>query len=85
MNWWNMFNARVIGKNKSVFSGLGSNAKFSGILLFIAVVTILVVQFGGEFFQTEPLSLNIWLMIFALTSPVVIVRELYFQLIGKKK
>jgi len=85
MNWWNMFNARVIGKNKSVFSGLGSNAKFTGILLFIAVVTILVVQFGGEFFQTEPLSLNIWLMIFALTSPVVIVRELYFQLFGKKK
>ena len=32
LNWWNMFNARVIGKNKSLFDGLGKNMKFIGIM-----------------------------------------------------
>ncbi len=85
INLWNMFNARVIGKNKSVFSGLGSNFKFTGILLFILAVTILLVQVGGEVFHTHPLSWKTWLTIILVTSPVMIVRELYFQLFGKKK
>ncbi len=85
INLWNMFNARVIGKNKSVFSGLKSNYKFTGILLFILAVTILLVQFGGEVFQTHPLSWKTWLTIILVTSPVMIVREIYFQLFGKNK
>jgi Ca2+-transporting ATPase len=85
INWWNMFNARVVGKNKSIFNGLLKNSKFIGILVFILVVTIIIVQVGGEVFSTEPLSLNTWLTIILVTSPVCWVRELYFQLIGKRK
>ena len=85
INWWNMFNARVIGKNKSIFSGLFNNSKFIGILIFILAVTILIVQVGGEVFQTEPLDTKTWLWIILLTSPIAWVRELYFQLIGKRK
>jgi Ca2+-transporting ATPase len=84
LNWWNMFNARVIGKNKSLFDGLGKNKKFTGIMAFILVVTIVMVQIGGDVFRTEPLSWETWMWILLITSPVVIVRELYFQLIGKK-
>jgi Ca2+-transporting ATPase len=84
LNWWNMFNARVIGKNKSLFDGLGKNKKFTGIMAFILVVTIIMVQVGGDVFRTEPLSWETWMWILLITSPVVIVRELYFQLIGKK-
>ena len=80
LNWWNMFNARVIGKNKSIFAGLGKNLKFTGILALILAVTILIVQVGGEVFQTHPLSWQTWLTIILATSPVVIVRELYFQI-----
>ena len=83
INWWNMFNARVIGKNKSVFSGLFNNLKFVGILVFILVVTILIVQYGGKAFNTEALSLNTWLAIILITSPICIVKELYYQLISK--
>lgn len=83
-NWWNMFNARVIGKNKSLFDGLGKNGKFSGIMALILVVTIIMVQIGGEVFRTEPLSWQTWGLILLVTSPVVIVRELYFQLFGKE-
>ena len=85
LNWWNMFNARVIGKNRSIFSGLGKNIKFTGIIGLILIVTILIVQLGGEVFQTHALSWQTWVTIILVTSPVVIVRELYFQLIGKNK
>ena len=84
LNWWNMFNARVIGKNKSVFDGLGRNAKFTGIMALILIVTIVMVQVGGDVFRTEPLSWKTWGWILLVTSPVVIVRELYYQLIGKR-
>ena len=84
LNWWNMFNARVIGKNKSVFDGLGRNAKFTGIMALILIVTIVMVQVGGDVFRTEPLSWKIWGWILLVTSPVVLVRELYYQLIGKR-
>ena len=85
INWWNMFNARVIGKNKSIFSGLFDNSKFIGIMVFILAVTILIVQVGGEVFQTQPLDTKTWLWIILLTSPIAWVRELYFQVIGKRK
>ena len=80
-----MFNARVIGKNHSIFEGLGKNLRFTGIIGLILIVTILIVQLGGEVFQTHALSWQTWLTIILITSPVVIVRELYFQLIGKNK
>ena len=85
INWWNMFNARVIGKNKSVFDGLTKNGKFTGILAFVLVATILIVQLGGKVFQTEPLSFSTWISLILITSPVMIFKEIYFQLFGKKR
>lgn len=84
LNWWNMFNARVIGKGKSIFSGIADNSKFYGIMILIAVVTVLMVQWGGEVFRTQPLSLSEWLMIMCATSPVVIVREVVYQLKARR-
>lgn len=84
LNWWNMFNARVIGKDKSVFSGLFQNSKFYGIMAFILVVTILMVQLGGKVFRTEPLTLITWLEIVLITSPVMWVKELWFRLFKKR-
>lgn len=85
INWWNMYNARVIGKNKPLIEGLNKNPKFVGILISILVITIIMVQFGGEVFRTEPLSWQTWLMIIVSTSPIVIVREIYYQLVTKRK
>lgn len=85
INWWNLFNARVIGKHKSSFKGLGSNAKFSSVSIAILLLTILIVQYGGEVFQTHPLDLETWLWIIVCTSPVAILRELWFWVCDKKK
>ncbi len=85
LNVWNMFNARVIGKNKSIFAGLGRNPKFLGIIALVVVATWGVVQFGGEMFSTEPLTWGTWGWIVLLTSPVMILRELYFQTAGRHR
>ena len=77
LNWWNMFNARVIGKNKSLFDGLGRNPKFTGIMALILIVTVAMVQFGGEVFRTEPLSWRTWGLILLVTSPVALVPEVF--------
>lgn len=84
LNWWNLFNARVIGKNKSIFDGLGRNMKFISVALCILFVTIVIVQIGGEVFQTVPLSWQTWGYIILFTSPVMIVRELWYRLISRK-
>lgn len=80
LNWWNLFNARVIGKGMSVFSHLGRNPKFIGVAALVLIATIFIVQVGGEVFQTHPLDTRTWIMILLITSPVMIVRELWYQL-----
>ncbi len=85
INWWNLFNARVIGKYKSIFTDLGKNPKFTWVSISILVLTILIVQYGGEVFQTHPLSLKTWIYILLATSPVVIFRELWYLLLNKRK
>ena len=46
------------------------------IAVAILVGQILIVQFGGEVFRTQPLSLSQWGWIILLTSPVLWVGEL---------
>lgn len=82
-NWWNFFYARVIGKNKSLFNKLFKNKRFIFITLTVLVGTILIVQFGGKVFQTQPLDFMTWVKVIAVTSPICFIRELVFQI--KKK
>lgn len=84
LQWWNLFNARVFGQNRSIFNGLGKNWAFTGIASIIIIGQILIVQFGGEMFRTEPLSLSKWLLIIGITSPVLLVREIFYQITKKK-
>jgi Ca2+-transporting ATPase len=75
LQWWNLFNARVFGQNRSIFDNLGSNWAFTGIALVILLGQFLIVQFGGEMFRTEPLSLAQWLCIIGGTSLVAVFGE----------
>ena len=78
LQWWNLFNARVYGQDRSIFDGLGKNWAFTGISLVILIGQILIVQFGGEMFRTEPLTLTQWLWIIGGTSIVAVVNELAY-------
>lgn len=79
LQWWNLLNARVYGENRSIFDGLGNNWAFIGILLVILIGQILIVQFGGEMFRTEPLNLCQWIEIIGGTSLVALLHELWYQ------
>lgn len=79
INWWNLFNIRVFGKNRSIFHNLRESNKFLLGSLVIFIGTILIVQLGGEVFNTRPLDFREWCIIIASTSPIVIIRELWYK------
>lgn len=78
LQFWNLFNARVFGQDRSIFNGLLSNPAFIGICLVIFIGQILIVQFGGDVFRTEPLNIETWLEIVGLTAIVPVCRELLY-------
>lgn len=57
---FNELNARSIGDDINVFLNLHRNVLFLGILLFTAVAQVFIVQYGGEFVRTVPLSAQQW-------------------------
>lgn len=73
LQWWNLFNARAFMTDSWAFNGLLKEKMFLLILLVILVGQVLVVNFGGEMFSVEPLSLDKWIFIIVATSPVLIV------------
>jgi Ca2+-transporting ATPase len=85
LQFWNLFNARVLGRNVSAFSGIRENRAFLWIAGAILLGTILIVQFGGEIFRTVPLSLADWLTIILATSPVLLIGELVRFLRGREQ
>lgn len=85
INWWNLFNIRVFGKNRSIFYNLKGSSKFLLGSLVIFIGTILIVQFGGEIFNTRPLDFKEWCIIVASTSPIVIIREIWHRIFPKNK
>jgi Ca2+-transporting ATPase len=76
MQFWNMFNARTLGSNNSAFYKLNENRSFLLIAALILGLQIVIIQFGGGFFRTEPISLEHWIMIVAGTSAVLWIGEI---------
>ena len=77
LQWWNLFNAKMLGSNHSAFRLIHH---CEGLLLVLASILVgqwLIVTFGGQMFRTEPLLWKTWLTIFVATSPVLIIGELY--------
>jgi Ca2+-transporting ATPase len=85
LQFWNLFNARVLGRDVSAFSGIRENRAFLWIALAILIGTILIVQFGGEIFRTVPLTLTDWLVIIAATSPVLLLGEIIRFMRGRQQ
>eukprot|EP01137_Pigoraptor_chileana_P011737 Opistho-2@63129 len=70
---FNEINARKIHGELNVFKGILSNGLFIGVMAFTLIMQYLIVQFGGTFVGTVPLTNHEWLMcigIGALGIPV---------------
>ncbi len=77
LQFWNLFNARVFGTNHSAFNHIAKSYGMELIVLAIIVGQVLIVQYGGAVFRTEPLDWMTWLEIVALSSCVLWVGEIY--------
>ena len=76
LQFWNLFNARVFGTSDSAFKGISKSYGMELIILAILGGQILIVQFGGAVFRTEPLDWQTWLLIIGVSSTVLWVGEL---------
>ncbi len=88
LQFWNLFNARVFGTTDSAFKGLSKSYGMELIVLAILAGQLLIVQFGGAVFRTEPLDWQTWLLIIGVSSTVLWVGELIRlvqRIIHKKK
>ena len=77
---FNSFNARTSRLN--IFANLLSNKVFLGITIFIVIVQVILIYYGGELFRTTSLSLKeIEIMLICAFSviPVEFFRKLYLK------
>ena len=75
LQWWNLFSTRVYGQRRSIFDNIWKNKTFIIIVLLILLGQILIVQFGGELFRTEPMPFTEWIYIIGCTSIITLLRE----------
>ena len=83
LQFWNMFNAKAFGTNKSAFAELKESKGFLSVALLILIGQYLIVTFGGQMFSVVPLSWADWGYIIAGTSLVLWIGEI-IRLLGKK-
>ena len=76
LQFWNMFNAKAFGENRSAFADLSQCKGFLVVALIIVLGQYLIVTWGGEMFNVTPLSAKDWLVIIGSSSSVLIVGEL---------
>jgi Ca2+-transporting ATPase len=77
LQWWNLFNARMLGSCHSAFRRLWACEGFLFVLFAVLAGQWIIVTFGGKMFRTVPLSWQMWSMIIAGTSPVLWIGEIY--------
>lgn len=61
-------NARSIGDSPDMITGVGSNYMFQAVIFFTVISQLLIVQYGGDFTKTAPLSTEQWIRTITLAS-----------------
>ena len=77
LQFWNLFNASVFGTNHSVFKDSRHALGMLSVAIIILVGQILIVEFGGKVFRTEPMDFITWIYIIAGTSFVLWIGEIH--------
>ncbi|MBQ8227327.1 MAG: calcium-translocating P-type ATPase, PMCA-type [Bacteroidaceae bacterium] len=76
LQFWNMFNAKSFLSGRSAFHNMKESKGFMGIALLIVFGQVAIVSLGGKMFSVAPLSFIDWVLLFAITSVVLILGEL---------
>ena len=77
LQWWNLFNAKMLGSTHSAFRRLWACRGFLSVLVLVLVGQWLIVTFGGKMFRTVPLPWDTWLLMLMGTSSVLWIGEAY--------
>ena len=73
MQLFNEINARATKFGRSVLDGLFESKLFISVLVSTTILQILIIEAGGAFFRTVPLSLNLWMISVGLGASVLVV------------
>ncbi|KAH3766666.1 calcium-translocating P-type ATPase [Pelomyxa schiedti] len=65
---FNEVNSRKLNGEINVFAGFFTNHVFVGVMAFTCVMQFLIIQFGGNFAGTRPLSLHQWAACFGIAA-----------------
>jgi len=76
LQFWNMFNAKAFATGRSAFVSMKRSVGFIVVAVIILAGQILIIEFGGDFFRTVPISLKDWAVIICSTSIVLWIGEL---------
>ncbi len=76
LQFWNLFNARVLGTDDSAFKGFSRAYTLWIVAALILGGQFVIVQWGGSVFRTTPLPWEMWLQIIGWTSLVLVFGEL---------
>lgn len=76
LQFWNLMNASVLGSHQSAFSQLLNCKGLLFVMSMILIGQILIVEFGGKVFRTEPLDFTTWFTIVAGSSLVLWIGEI---------
>ncbi len=77
LQFWNLFNARAYGSGHTAFHDSRHSLVFFSTLAIILTGQVAIVYLGGEMFNVCPLSVRDFVMIFIVTSPVMILPALW--------
>ena len=96
LQFWNLFNAKYYKTDRSLILDIIDSFKrsskvkesfsqgFIWISLVILIGQILIVTFAGQMFNVAPLAASDWLWLILITSPVLIIPDLYRTLTHKR-
>lgn len=80
---WNSLNARTESMN--LFEHISENRNFILVMSAVAIIQVIIIQFGGSVFGTTPLTLNNWivaiLIAFAII-PIDLIRKAVVKSVG---
>lgn len=82
LQFWNLFNARAFATGRSAFHFRDCGG-FLWIVAVIFVGQVLIVTYGGEWFNVVPLHLSDWFIIIGGTSVVLLFGEIWRAIIRK--